>query len=323
MIRPRVSVALASYNGEQYLEEQLQSILAQEPAPDEVIVSDGGSTDRTVAVAAQVLATRPDVASQVISDGARLRVAANFERAIAATTGDLVALSDQDDVWHPGRLARGVEAFASPDVLLAHSDARLVTASGEPLPFSLFAALRIGPAELRELAGEDAFRLLIRRNLVTGATVMVRRRLLELASPFPREWVHDEWLAITAAAFGRLAPATAEEIDYRQHGRNAIGVVEPTLAHRIRRMLQPRDDRYRDLASRSLVLASRLQAGGAPERWIELARRKASFEAGRAAYPVPRARRITPIVRELRSGSYRDLSSQGRTDVLRDLLQPA
>ena len=316
-----ISVALACYDGERYLPEQVASIAAQTLPPDEVVISDGGSTDGTVALARRLASEHPRLGIRVVADGQRLGVTANFARAIAASTGEFIALCDQDDVWHPDRLRAARAAFDEP-TLLVHTDARLVDAGGLPLGVTLFSALGIGSGELERLASGDAFAVLIRRNLVTGATTMVRRRLVDAALPFPPGWVHDEWLALIAAAIGRLRPLPQQLIDYRQHGSNVIGVTAPTLRYRVRRMLEPRGDRYRRLAARSVELSARLDELDAPERWRALARRKAAFERDRASYPVHRAGRIPAILRGLRAGSYAELSSQGDVDVLRDLLQP-
>ena len=320
---PLVSVALASYNGERFIAEQLESILGQSRRPDEVVVSDGGSDDSTVRIVREVFARASrDVRVRVVSDGARLGVAANFERAITATAGDFIALSDQDDRWHPDRLANGLVLLKQPGVLLAAGNAALITAEGTPMPLDLFTALGVGPDEVATLRAPGAFALLLRRNLVTGATVMFRRELLEAARPFPDEWVHDEWLAILAAAIGRLAVDSDPRIDYRQHGANEIGVRAPTVRYRIGRMLEPRGDRYRVLARRARVLAERLSALPVSQQNRALAQRKAAFEAVRAEYGGPRFTRIGPVARRLRDGSYREFSSQGTLDAARDLLQP-
>src|SRR5690606_3991787 len=139
--------------------------------------------------------------------------------------------------------------------------------------------------------------------------------------------VHDEWLAIVAAALGRTQVLDAQLIDYRQHGSNQIGVQKPTLRYKIGRMLEPRVDRYQRLAERSAVLRARLgelAAGGfdLDDRVLRLARQKASFEAARAQYPAARPLRLGAVLRQSRRGSYRVLSSQGDLDIARDLLQP-
>lgn len=320
----RVSVAMCTYNGARYVGEQLGSILDQTNRPNEIVIADDGSTDGTLGVVREIWTERQpgDVSLNILAQGARLGVTANFQRAIDATRGDLVALSDQDDVWHPERLSLASAAFrADESLLLQNSDARLVDASGRPLGMTLLDALRVSAVEHDEIDRGQAFHAYIRRNLVTGATVMFRRSLMAAAAPFPSEWVHDEWLAIIAAATGRVMLSDVALIDYRQHGSNAIGVASPTLGYRIGRMLEPRADRYARLSARATVLVAKLQILGVDASIVDLAVEKERFEAVRASLPAFRPARVAAVLRELRAGSYSRLSSQGIADVVRDLVQ--
>lgn len=318
-----VSVALATYNGARYVEEQVRSILAQDPAPTQLVVADDGSTDGTLDLVRAVAAEFPTTALTVLPpERAPLRVAGNFARAIAAATGDLVALSDQDDRWHPGRLASLVARFdAEPALLLLHHDAELIDAAGAPLGERLLDWLRVGERERRLLAGPQAFTAAIRRNTATGATVVFRRALREQALPIGPGWIHDEWFAAIAAAQGRSRLDERALVDYRQHGANEIGVARPTLRHLVRRMLEPRGDRYGWLSERSDALVARLEALGITGPPLDLARRKAAFERARAAYPASRPARLPAVL--ARRADYAELSSQGRLDIVRDLMHRA
>jgi glycosyltransferase involved in cell wall biosynthesis len=316
-----VSVALCTHNGAAYLAEQLGSILSGTVIPDEIVVSDDASTDDTVGIAERILGSS-GVEHRILRNPAPLGVSRNFESAIVATTGDIVVLSDQDDVWEPDRLSVALDAFgADPRVLLHHSNAALVDSAGEVLPDDLFEALGISSATLAELAGENAFDLLLRRNLVTGATAAFRRELVAAASPFPAAWVHDEWLAIIAASKGRIRPEPRRLIRYRQHGRNQIGATRRTLSDKLSRVFGVEGGRTAGLAERAELLAQRLRRDGAPDALVARAEGKGRFEAARAALPVSRWARIAPVRRLARRGGYRAFASQGRLDVLRDLLQ--
>jgi glycosyltransferase involved in cell wall biosynthesis len=321
---PGISVALCTFNGARYVRKQLESILDQTRRPDEIVVADDGSTDGTLEIVAEV-AAGAGVPFVVLPSGARLGVTANFARAIAACSGDVVVLSDQDDVWHDDRVADSLAALdADPEALLVHTDARLVDAAGGPLGVDLLEGLRATGNERRELAsGSGAFRVHLRRNLATGATVTFRRRLREAAEPFPSAWVHDEWLTILAAAQGGARYLDRATIDYRQHGSNEIGVARGGLGYLIARMLAPRADRYETLATRAALLEERLARLPVPEDVRALARRKARFERARSRYPRVRIARVPAILGGLVRGDYRDLSSQRSMDALRDLLQPA
>ena len=318
-----VSAVLASYNGAQYIEEQLRSILGQSRPPAELVVADDGSTDGTLEIVRSVASEYPGVALRVLEpEASSLGVAGNFARAIGAATGDLVALSDQDDRWHDGRLERLVARFEADDsLLLLHHDAELVDATGTAYGQRLLGWLRASATEREALADGHAFEVYVRRNLATGATVVFRRSLAATALPIGDGWIHDEWLSAIAAALGGARLDEFALIDYRQHGGNQIGVAKPTPGHLVRRMLEPRGSRYERLAARSAALVSALEELDVAPDVLELARSKSAFEARRAAYPARRLARIGPVLRQRRD--YARLSSQGSLDILRDLLHGA
>lgn len=321
---PRVSVAVATRDGEAHLGAQLASILAQTVAVDEIVLSDDASRDGTVRLAAHVLAGS-DVDVVLLENDPPLGVSANFESALAAASGDIILLSDQDDVWAPDRVARTLAAFAAESALLAvHGDARLVDGGGASLGMTLLDALEAGPEVRARIHAGAAFPVLLRRNLATGATMAIRRELLTRARPFPADWVHDEWLALVAAAVGRIDLIEAPLIDYRQHGGNQIGVEAATVRHKIRRVLDPRGTRNAILARRAAVLVERLAAlPEAPAEVVDAARGKLEFESRRAAMPARRLARVPAVIKGLRRGDYRRFASRGDADILRDLLQPS
>jgi glycosyltransferase involved in cell wall biosynthesis len=229
----KISVALCTHNGERYLEAQLRSILDGTRVPDEIVVSDDASTDATLEVARTVLGSA-GVAHRILENSRALGVTANFEQAVRATTGDVIVLSDQDDVWHPARLGRIATELSTAGVVLRHSDARLIDDRGDALGTTLFARLRVRKDEIAAIGTGRAFETYLRRNLATGATTAFRRELLDDALPFPAEWVHDEWLAILAAARDAVRLVRDPEVDYRLHGTNPIGVACPRRLGRSR-----------------------------------------------------------------------------------------
>jgi len=323
----RVSVAICTRDGARYVEEQVHSILAQTRLPDEIVLSDDDSRDGTVAIVRRVVeqhrGTVPELL--VLANSPPLGVTRNFEQAMLACSGDLVALSDQDDVWHGNRIERQVAEFeAHPDLDLVFGDAVLVDEDGRALGHSLFEALGLRGVERSEFAGDNAFATLLRRNVVTGATVMVRRSAIVAAAPFPAAWVHDEWLALITAARGHLGMLDEPLIDYRQHGANQIGVTRPTLAYRISRVFEPRGSRYVDLVVRAQQLVSRLNvAPDLDEGRRTAARMKLRVEEFRLGLPSARPLRLLAVLRAGARGWYRDFCSQRNLDMLRDLLQPA
>lgn len=322
----RASVALCSFNGAAYIDEQLRSIAAQGELIAEIVVADDGSSDGTVelvaAFADELRAAGSTIDVRVLGGAGGNGVTKNFERAVSACRSELIALSDQDDRWLPGRLELQLAEFdANPQLLLLAADARLVDAGGEPLGATLLETLEV-TAQTRDELRRRPFAALLRRNLVTGATVVFRRDLLTTALPFPQEWVHDEWLAIIAAARGQITLLEQPVVDYRQHGSNQIGVRAPTLRNKVRRVLQPRGSRNRELAQRSAILAERLADPAFSPADRVAAEQKSAFESARAALPAQRWRRVPAVMRLFRTGDYSRYASQGMTDVLRDLFQP-
>jgi len=328
-----VSVVLCTHNGAAFIAEQLASILAQRPAPIEIVLGDDDSRDGTVDIVERLVAdaraTDPDTAPELVvrRHSPALGVTANFADAIAHARGELIALSDQDDIWMPDKLAVVVDRFAHDSRLtLVHSDARLIDGASSPLGGTLLEALEITTQEKVDLVAGNAQTALLRRNLVTGATVVFRRELLEHALPIPSQWVHDEWLAAVAAGMSQHAGAVRlmprPLIDYRQHDANQIGARRPSLGDRWARLTEPRDERQPWLAERTRLLAERLRERGAPAARLARAEAKHAHEAARAEYPAARLLRIPAVVGAAVRGHYARYS-RGGIDIVRDLLQPA
>jgi len=323
---PDISVALCTRNGARYLPAQIRSICTQEPLPREIIVSDDGSTDDTLSVVRDTIAlcgVADRIALRVFSNMPPLGVTRNFEQAVRACSHALIVLCDQDDVWHPGRLARMAAQFeARPDLLLLHTDARLVDADLQPLGSTLFHALEVQPAELEAISRGDAFSVLLRRNLVTGATTMFRRTLLDAALPFAPEWVHDEWLAAIAAATGRMDVLPEPTIDYRQHASNQIGARRLTLSEKIAKAFAERGDKHVARLHRADALLQRLLQLGdrVPAAWLEAQRAKVAHQRFRAGLPKARPLRVVPILAEAARGRYARFGRGGHA-IAQDLLE--
>ncbi|SEM27702.1 Glycosyltransferase involved in cell wall bisynthesis [Variovorax sp. YR750] len=321
-----VSVALCTRNGARYLPEQIRSICAQTPLPREIVMSDDGSTDGTLAVVRDTLAQcgmSDRIALRVFSNSPPLGVTRNFEQAVRACSHDLIALCDQDDAWHPGRLARMVAQFeARPDLLLLHTDARLVDGDLKPLGSTLFHALEVRPAELEAIASGEAFGVLLRRNLVTGATTMFRKTLLDAALPFAPEWVHDEWLAAVAAATGRMDVLPEPTIDYRQHGNNQIGARRLTLSEKVAKAFVARGDKHVARLRRAEALLQRLEQLGGRVRAgrLDAQRDKVAHQRFRAGLPAARPLRLLPILLEAARGRY-ERFGRGKQAIVQDVFE--
>lgn len=323
-----VSVALCTHNGASYVEEQIISILRQRSPVDELILSDDASIDGTVEIIQKSFDSFVGVnarvpALKVLRNDPPLRVTKNFEQAISVTTGELIILSDQDDVWRSDKSERLAQFFSEhPSKMLAFTNARNVDSEGQYLGHTLFDALELTRSERKLVTHGRAFEAFLRRNLATGATVMFRRELFELAAPFPDAWLHDEWLAIVAAAHDGVGLLDVPLIDYRQHEANQVGMTKMSVAAKFSKFRESRSERNTRLYKRAAQLNNFMRtAPGVSEKYRKMAEEKFQFEAARQRYPAKRIARIPHIFRQLLAGSYHKYGT-GAKDALRNLMQP-
>ena len=322
------SVAMCTFNGERFVREQLLTILDQDPPPTEVIVADDGSTDDTIAVVKEAWeAFRKQRAAPKIRilppADRRLGHAANFERVLEAASTDVIFLADQDDVWRPGRAAAALREFErDPSVLLVSHDARLVNDQGADLGRTIHSSMGVTTQELSTLNGPDAVVAVCRRWFMGGMTFALDRRLREIALPLPAGWPHDCWLAFVAASLGRLKVISEPDyLGYRQHGGNAVGAGSKQIVDRIRRLLMlPNEAGQLNTAFANAT--KRLGSMSISDQTFAHVAAKAEFESLRARLPRGFLRRAVAVVRLMVRGGYRQFSSNGSWNILRDFIHP-
>lgn len=214
-----VSIVMATYNGEKYLRQQLNSILEQTCQHFELIVVDDASTDETLSILNEYAAS--DDRIHVYPAENNLGLVANFERGLRLAKGEFIALSDQDDIFRKDKIEQLMNALkAHPDRDLAVSDLSLIDEEGNEIARSMRRYQRLKPRQGKP------FRRLLRSNFATGCAMMFRRRLLEPAIPFPPDCVvHDWWLAVIASSAKGGGIYLVEEplTAYRQHRANVLG----------------------------------------------------------------------------------------------------
>ena len=322
-----VSAVLCTYNGARFLAAQWESLLAQSQLLDEIVVRDDASTDATPALLAKLAAAAEarGVTVRIARNPRNLGYVANFEAALRDASGEVLFLCDQDDAWHPEKLATHLSEFERrPDLLLLCSDARRVDETGVDLRRSLFELLKISRSELRKIHLGQGFAVLLRRSLATGATISLRRELLVEALPIPEGWLHDEWLAIIAAALGGFDCIERPLIDYRQHAANQVGMEERSLAAMWQDLVKPGPAMIGRLITRDEMLQRRLQAFGArvPQSSRDRTAEKLRHLRAREALHGGAWNRIAVVLREAISGHYRRYAS-GWREALRDVLRRA
>lgn len=328
-----LSIALASYNGARYLRAQLDSLAAQTRRPDELVLSDDGSQDETLALVADFARTAP-FPVLVLRNPARLGYAANFLAAARACHGDLIAFCDQDDVWAPQKLERCEAALRDPGVGLVIHGSLVIDAEGRPTgrPGNRIVHNRIQPAGRYEAGSEGA----------AGHAMVFRSELLRLlpAEPFALDVLHghDDWTYFLAAATSAVAFLAEDLVQFRQHAGNATdGTSLRRLLPRLRRswsvdaeelarQAATASRRARDSAALAQTLDARLQP--ACEALAEFYREQAAVLAARAEIGsriLSRPQRARLWWRRLVSGGYRPSPRLGisRTAAVRDAMRIA
>lgn len=321
-----ISVALTTYNGERFLRQQLASIAAQIRRPDELVVSDDQSADGSWAILTQFAATAP-FPVRLHRNEARLGWRRNFMRILSMCASDCVALCDQDDVWHPDKLAAAVAAMAQPDVVLFFHNAWLVDGAGARIRSADMFVLppQNPPLSIHSLYNPAGFSMVFARSLLQFADLWERSTDTDdqdCRAP------HDQWLFFLAAVLGTIVYSGRQLADYRQHGGNAMGPppapvgVFPRTRDEWRYWLTNPGERFRKLAAaarnRAAILAEsqgrltgvwRERAIAGEQRWSALAFRLEC--RGRLYDGSSIARRFGSLVELYSKDGYRDRNGWG------------
>jgi glycosyltransferase involved in cell wall biosynthesis len=247
-----VSVVLATYNGEQFLREQLQTLASQTRPPDELVVFDDGSTDRTVEILRSFARTAPFQVELIAGD--HVGTCEAFGQAMRRATGSILAICDQDDCWEPEKLAVMEQRMVGrPEALLAFSDATLIDVHGTALSRSRWRLAGFGPSQWASME-RDVFGEMMKRQIVSGCTAAVRSTILPALLPFPSDlhpalptMMYDRWISLMAAAAAPVITIPERLVQYRIHPHQQIGIpalelrrLFPRTALRLGQFVAPR-----------------------------------------------------------------------------------
>ena len=217
-----VEILLATYQSEAYLREQIDSILNQTDTNWQLLVHDGGSTDSTLDIVRSYEKKYPHKIHLLGS--CRASACRNFSQLLEVATAELVMLCDHDDVWMPEKIALTRKKFIEETnqcgidtPLLVFSDLAIVDRNLKMIFPSLMNYSNLSPKRL-------ALQHLLVQNVPHGNTMMINAALCRLVHPIPMKAVmHDNWIALTAAAFGKIAYLDKTTLLYRQHECNIFG----------------------------------------------------------------------------------------------------
>lgn len=294
---PRVAIILATYNGEEFLPEQLDSLLLQEYADFIIVARDDGSRDSTPDILQQYAKKSPHKFHLMDGSNDNLGASASFaalldyvlsNKAILGLEQAYIMCCDQDDVWHADKIAKSMRAMLELETkhpfraCLVHSDLRVIDKHGAELAPSFFAYQGIRPQR-------HSFARLLVSNSVTGCTALINEKLAQLASPIPAQAImHDWWLALVSSSVGHVQHIDCVLTDYRQHQRNTLGAKQFVgtgfSLRKLSRLTDPQYDaitaelatqaanfagrHYANLKNRDTFVLSVALWMGSPYRWV-------------------------------------------------------
>lgn len=220
----KISVIIATYNGEAYICEQLESIVNQTIRPDEIIISDNMSTDKTVNLCDEFLSQLSRPIYYKILKEKHKGVTKNFENALANSTGDYIFFSDQDDVWGKEKIEKFMVVFnENKQCNCVFSNCSLNVEGTEILIKSLLNNAERN-AILPGILNKDSFlNIELRKNIVTGMSLAINKKLKSQVLPFSKYVFHDYWCAINAIFIGEIYYLDFISAYYRQHDNNVVG----------------------------------------------------------------------------------------------------
>lgn len=224
----KIDVLMATYNGEKYIETQIQSLLNQTDQNFCLYICDDHSKDNTKAIIEKYAKDYPEKIKIIVSEknlGAIQNFSFLLNHSMNHSKADYVMFADQDDIWMKDKIEKSLakmkhlEKVHGKDLpLLVHTDLTVVDQNLNILGQSFWKYTHLKPFSFH-----TTNRFLV-QNVVTGCTMMLNRQLCQLSLPVPNEaLMHDWWIALTAATFGKIGIVNEPTILYRQHGSNTLG----------------------------------------------------------------------------------------------------
>jgi glycosyltransferase involved in cell wall biosynthesis len=212
--QPTVSIVLCTYNGDRFLKEQLESILNQDyKSIDEIVCVDDNSTDTTWLILKEYAEKYPTF--KIFRNNINLGFIKNYEKAITLTTNQLIAISDQDDIWYSDKISKLVNKIENN--LMVYSDNNYIDSAGKSVGIKF--------SDKRNLVATTSCLNFALFNAISGHTILFNRNLLQYALPFPTEIPYDFWLSFNAAQYSVIQVVNEVLVGYRQHRDNTIGAL--------------------------------------------------------------------------------------------------
>jgi glycosyltransferase involved in cell wall biosynthesis len=322
MNRPKISVAMCTYNGSNYIQEQLESIANQTHLPAELVVCDDGSYDDTIALIKK-FAAQAIFPVRFIRNEEKLGPARNFEKAIGFCENEIIALADQDDVWMPHKLEKILIAFEqNPAATYVFSNADMIDERGMLLGDTLWNTVGLCK-KIDGFSGLGQVEVLLKHNLINGASMAFRASFRSIFLPIPANWMHDYWIALLGSVLSYGVPIQEVLFKYRRHSNQVCGWRKKNLLQVIRTSLETNEEQcwekvehFREISERiSIIPADRQMIDGS----LQLLNQKEAHLSERAAIrSTSGLSRLFKVLAEASTGRYQRFSNSWHS-IVRDL----
>lgn len=206
-VNNKISVAMATYNGEKYIYEQIRTILANLDDDDELVISDDGSKDKTI----QIINDFNDKRIKLIS-GPQKGLVKNFENAIKNTNGDYIFLTDQDDLWTEDKVKKVMKCFEDNNYILIQHDAVIIDGKENVMYESFFKKRKVKTGIIKNMI----------KNSYHGCCMAFKKELIDEILPIPETvYLHDQWIGMIAELNGKTYFLNEKLMKYRRYEGNA------------------------------------------------------------------------------------------------------
>lgn len=212
--KPLISIALCTYNGSRFLQEQLDTLVNQDYPNQEIIIVDDASTDGTWAILQEYAIAFPFI--HIYQNKQNLGFRKNFEVAIRLCKGQFIALSDQDDVWMLDKLS--IMETQIHDCQLIYHDSAFVGENGQPLNKNM--------SDVVNMYAGDSYKPFLFFNSVSGHACLFRSTLVPYILPLPTSIYHDHWIAYVSANVGKVGYIPKALVNYRQHEHAGTNILK-------------------------------------------------------------------------------------------------
>lgn len=320
----RLSIALATYNGDKFIQSQLNSILKQTRLPDELVIVDDASTDKTISIINKFKKKVPFSCS-IFKNTLNKGSAYTFNKAINLCRFDIIVFCDQDDIWELNKLKKIEDTFIeNPNIDYVISNANIIDQNSNDMGYSLWEQRKFNAFWINEFNSGNEFEVLFTKNIITGMTTAISQKIKRLGDVKPNGVIHDAWYIYVASILGYKGKLIEEMlINYRQHLNQQFGSLKDGKLINIENSLK-KNKKVIDMNLKILYPLFNFANNNIKEsdkkKYEFLLNKLNHFSCRKNIYESNLLSRIFKISKELSSGNYQKYSSA--KNIFLDFLSP-